>query len=76
MLDKLEDLVENSRQWFNKAFVNVDEFDDLLKRIRASLPEDMKSAARITRDAEHIINDAKEQAAQIIDEARAEREKS
>lgn len=72
MINKLEDLVENSRQLFNTAFVNTEEFYNLINKIRASLPEDVKTAARITRDADRIINDAKEQAAQITDQAKAE----
>ena len=72
MIDKLEELVEKSRQLFNTAFVNTDEFFTLTGKVRASLPEDMKSAARITRDADRVINDAKEQVAQMTDQAKAE----
>jgi len=72
LIQKLEELVEKSRQLFNNAFVNVDEFYTLTNKIRASLPEDVKSAARVTRDADHILNDAKEQAAQINDQAKAD----
>ena len=72
LIQKLEELVEKSRQLFNNAFVNVDEFYTLTNKIRASLPEDVKQASRITRDADHILNDAKEQAAQINDQAKAE----
>lgn len=72
LIQRLEELVEKSRQLFNNAFVNVDEFYTLTNKIRASLPEDVKSASRITRDADHIVNDAKEQSAQINDQAKAE----
>lgn len=72
LVNKLEDLVENSRQLFNTAFVNTEEFYNLVNKIRASLPEDVKTAARITRDADRVINDAKEQAAQITDQAKAD----
>ena len=72
LLDKIEELVEKSRQLFSTAFVNIDEFYTLTNKIRASLPEDVKSAARITREADHIIADAKEQSAQGIDQAQAE----
>jgi len=72
LIDKLEELVEKSRQLFNTAFVNTDEFFTLTGKVRASLPEDMKSAARITRDADRVINDAKEQVAQMTDQAKAE----
>ena len=72
LINKLEDLVESSRQLFNTAFVNTEEFYNLINKVRASLPEDVKTAARITRDADRIINDAREQAAQIADQAKAE----
>ena len=72
ILDKLEELVEKSRQLFNTAFVNVDEFYTLTNKIRASLPEDVKAASRIVRSGDHIVNDAKEQAAQLTDQAKAE----
>lgn len=72
LIQRLEELVEKSRQLFNNAFVNVDEFYTLTNKIRASLPEDVKAAARITRDADHIVNDAKEQSAQLTDQAKAE----
>jgi len=72
LVEKLRELVEHSKQLFNTAFVNIDEFITLTDKIRASLPEDVKSAARITRDADHIVNDAKEQAAQVIDQSKAD----
>ena len=72
LIDRLEELVEKSRQLFNTAFVNTDEFFTLTGKVRASLTEDIKTAARITRDADRVINDAKEQAAQNADQAKAE----
>jgi len=72
LIQRLEELVEKSRQLFNNAFVNVDEFYTLTNKIRASLPEDVKSASRITRDADHIVSDAKEQAAQMTDQAKSD----
>ena len=72
LIQKLEELVEKSRQLFNNAFVNVDEFYTLTNKIRASLPEDVKSAARITRDADHIVSDAKDQSVQMVDQAKAD----
>lgn len=72
LINKLDELVENSRQLFNTAFVNTEEFYNLINKIRASLPEDVKTAARITRDADRVINDARDQAAQIIDQSKAE----
>jgi len=72
LIDQLEDLGDRSRQILNLTFINTEEFYELIKRIRTSLPADVKEAARITREADHIINDAREQAAQIIDQAKAE----
>ncbi len=73
LLNELEELIEKkSFKIFSKALVNVDDFFDLVGNIRSSLPEDVKSASRVTRDAEQIINNAKEQAEQIVDQSKAE----
>lgn len=73
LLDRLEELVDKkSKHIFSKALVDADEFFDMLGNIRTSLPEDVKSASRVTRDAGQILNTAKEQAEQVMDQARAE----
>ncbi|MHB0999470.1 MAG: ATP synthase subunit B family protein [Armatimonadota bacterium] len=73
LLDKLEELVDKkSRQIMHKAILDVDEFFDLLGSIRTSLPDDVKTASRITREADQIVDTAKEQAAQSMDQAKAE----
>ncbi|MHB0913694.1 MAG: hypothetical protein ACYC2Y_09665 [Armatimonadota bacterium] len=72
LLDKLEDLIEGSRHFFNNAFVNIDDFYTLTNKMRASVPEDVKQAARTIREKETIIEEAKDKAARIADEARAE----
>lgn len=72
LIQKLEDLVDGSKQLMHTAFVNIDQFFALTNKLRASLPEDVKAAARITRDADHIVSDAREQAAQVIDQAKAD----
>jgi vacuolar-type H+-ATPase subunit H len=75
LLDELEEYVESSKQVMNKAlFLDLDEFFARTNRIRAVLPEEIKSAARITRDSQRIADDAKEQAQRIVEEARQEAE--
>jgi cell division septum initiation protein DivIVA len=68
-LDKLEDLIERKHLW-GTAFVNMDDFFTIVNKLRASLPEDMRSAQRITRDADQVIGEAKEQGSRIIDQAK------
>jgi cell division septum initiation protein DivIVA len=72
LIDQIEELIEKSRQLFSTAFVNIDDFYNLTNKVRSSLPEDVKSAARITRDADQIVGNAREQGQQIVDQAKAD----
>lgn len=73
MLDKLEELVEGSVHLFNKAmFVDLEEFFVLTNRIRASLPEEVKRASRVAIDTDKIVASAREEAAQMGEEASRE----
>jgi hypothetical protein len=52
-----------------------DECIMLLSKIRASLPEQVKSADKLTRESERILSSAQQDASQAIDRARKEAEK-
>jgi cell division septum initiation protein DivIVA len=75
LLEELEEYVESSKQVMNKAlFVDLDEFFARTNRIKAAVPDEIKRAARITRESQRIGEDAKEEARRILDEARREAE--
>ncbi len=75
LINQLEDLVAKSRQLFNTAFVNTDDFYRLLDKIRTSLPEDVRRANRIIVDADQILANAKDQTSTIIVQAKADADK-
>ncbi|HEY3298932.1 MAG TPA: hypothetical protein VGK34_09780 [Armatimonadota bacterium] len=76
LLDQLEDVLEGSRKLGRKAlFLDVDRVLDVVDEIRQSLPEDVKAADRITREADHIRENARVDATTITDHARADGEK-
>jgi len=72
LIDSLEDLVERTRwRMFHRVYgLDEDQFFTLTNRLRASLPEEVKTAARVARDTERILADAQEQAEQVITEAK------
>lgn len=73
LLDKLEQLVEDSAQIFGRAiWVNADEFFVYTNKIRAFLPEDLKRASRISRDSEKLLEETKDEVRQTMDSVRQE----
>ena len=72
LIDALEDLVEQTRwRMFHRVYgVDEDRFFTLTNKLRASLPEEVKTAARVARDSERILADAREQAERVITEAK------
>lgn len=77
LLDELEEHVEASKQVMNKAlWVDLDEFFARTNKIRASLPEEMKRASRISKEGQRILEDARDEARRYLEEARAEAERT
>ena len=72
LIDAMEDLVERTRwRMFHRVYgLDEDQFFTLTNRLRASLPEEVKTAARVSRDSERILADAQQQAEQVITEAK------
>jgi len=71
LLEKLEDLVENS--WgiplTGKALVSKKEMIDLLKEIRVMLPDEIKQAKWIKEERQRFLFEAQQEAQTIIKEA-------
>lgn len=73
LIDRLEDLVEGSRHFFNKAWgIDLEEFYILTNKIKASLPDDVRKATRLTKDSQRIVEEARMEAEQLLDRARKE----
>jgi cell division septum initiation protein DivIVA len=76
LVDELETRVESSRQIMNHAvWLDLDEFFEITRRIKSSLPDEIKRASRVTREGSRILDDAREEARRMLDEARAEAER-
>ena len=73
LIDRLEDLVENSRHFFNKAWgIDLEEFYILTNKIKASLPDDVRKATRLTKDSQRIVDEAHSEAEQVLERAKKE----
>jgi cell division septum initiation protein DivIVA len=76
LVDDLEARVEASKQVLNHAiWVDLDEFFDLTRRIKANLPDEIRRASRVSREGNRILDDAREEARRMLDEARSEAER-
>lgn len=76
LLDRLEELSENARCYFGRAWgLDLEEFHMLTNKIRASLPDEVRRASRVASDSDKIVSSAKQEAEQIIEQAKAEAER-
>jgi len=77
MLQQLEEIAVERPSHIGPLYwrVDVEEISMHIAKIRASLPQEVKQAASVTRESEHIINAAKEDADSVLGRARAEAEK-
>ncbi|MBM3499640.1 MAG: hypothetical protein FJX74_13350 [Armatimonadetes bacterium] len=74
LLDELEDVVERGeRIWHvfgGRAMVRADEVYDLIHRVRASVPEDVRQVQDGGRERERLIEEAHQERAKIIEAAK------
>lgn len=74
IIDEIEDYIENCKfQPFSseKIIVNKEELEELLSELRLKTPDEIKKYQKIINNKEAIINDAKERADAMIQEATA-----
>jgi F0F1-type ATP synthase membrane subunit b/b' len=71
LLTELENIVEGSKR-IGPVTLRFDEerFHMTIMKIRANLPEEMKKASKLAKDAETLLEQAKEQAQKVVDNAR------
>lgn len=73
LLDELESLVEDTRQFMNVTVgLERDEFFDLTNKIRVALPDEVRKASRVTAESERIVGGARETAEQTLLDAQQE----
>jgi hypothetical protein len=74
LLEELLDLAERGHRFpwrlFGRSIVNVDDLYDLVHKIDASLPTDVKTAEHVISQRERILREAHEEKAKIINAAK------
>lgn len=70
-LDKLEDFIANSKRvpLSSSVMVNEAEFYDLLDDIRATLPNELKSARLVSKDRDRIMTEAQRKEEELLERA-------
>ncbi len=77
ILEIVDDLIVNLHEaktmpLGSNALVDRDEFLDLLERLRASLPDELRAARWMVREREAFISRTNEKARELVDKARSE----
>src|SRR5579883_1819986 len=69
----METIIDESKQVMGLTLnLDRDELIDLICKIRASLPEDLRKASRVTAESERIVVGAREAAEQTVVDAQSE----
>jgi vacuolar-type H+-ATPase subunit H len=73
-IQQLEDMVRDAKSMplSSSALLNRDEVLELIERMKASLPEEVKQARWVVRDREELLAKARRDAERIVEDARAE----
>ena len=72
LIDEIEEYIESCKPKFmssTEIIVNKDEIDELLRELRMKTPDEIKRYQKIISNKEAILNDAKEKAQALINEA-------
>ena len=75
VLDQLESLVEDSKKFMGFMKLDEEEFFMLVSKLRASLPEDVRRAGKITQNSDKIMEAAQSEAEMQLESARSEAER-
>ncbi len=76
LIDSLEELAGGKFSVMGKSFaVDVDEFNMLTQKIRASLPDEVRKATRVANDSDRIVASAREEAEAIKAQTKTECER-
>lgn len=73
LLNELERLIDEQKTIMGLAWnFHPEDYHDITNKIRASLPEDVKKASRVTAESDKIVDGARETAEQTLEDATAE----
>lgn len=78
LIAKIEDLVRSARSMplSSTAMVPRGELIDLIESLKRAMPEEVGRARSLIRDAEAVLQRAREEADKIIDRAKGDRERA
>ncbi len=73
LLNELDRLIDEQKTVMGLAWnFHPEDYQDLTNKIRASLPEDVKRASRVTAESDKIVDGARETAEQTLEDATTE----
>lgn len=73
LLNELERLIEGQKTFVGLTYdFHADDYLDITNKIRASLPEEVKRASRLTAESDKIVDGAREAAEQTLEDATVE----
>ena len=73
LLNELEHLIEDQKTMMGMTInFHPDDYLDITNKIRASLPEEVKRASRLTAESDKIVDGARETAEQTLEDATVE----
>lgn len=73
LLNELERLIDEQKTVMGLAWnFHPEDYHDITNKIRASLPEDVKKASRVTAESDKIVDNARDTAEQTLEDATVE----
>jgi Zn-finger nucleic acid-binding protein len=69
LLDHLEKLAATNFRMAGKVWIDKDELEELIKKVRIALPDEIKEAEWVSREKERFLAQAQEEAKRILKEA-------
>jgi hypothetical protein len=69
LLDHLEKLANTNFRLFRKVWIDKDELEELIKKLRIAIPDEIKEAEWVSREKERFLAQAQEEAKRILREA-------
>ncbi len=69
LLDHLEKMAATNFKMAGKVWIDREELEELIKKIRIALPDEIKEAEWVSREKERYIAQAQEEAKRILKEA-------
>src|SRR5660398_218099 len=77
LLDKLDDLVQNSGTFplTDKVMIDRQEIYGLMEQMRSTIPEEIRQFRWIVKERKKMLEEAREESERLLEEAREESER-